>query len=456
MNTMQAIISPRQQLYLDRQARAESNARTYPRRLPIVIQSASGMHITDADKRVFLDCLAGAGTLALGHNHPVVVQALRDHLDSGAPLHTLDLPTPTKDAFVEAVMNTLPGELRTHGKIQFCGPTGSDAIEAALKLVKTATGRRTILGFHGGYHGHTLGSLSLMGNLGPKQIISTTDVHFLPFPHPTRCPLGCAQCDGVHCADYVEHLLSDAESGITTPAGVLLEVVQGEGGSLPAPDAWLRRIREITRAHQIPLIIDEVQTGWGRTGTLYACERAGVVPDVMVLSKAIGGSLPLSVVVYHESLDVWKPGAHAGTFRGNQLAMAAGLATLRYIESHNLPAHAAQMGDRLQQRLRAMQWTLPCIGDVRGRGLMIGMEVVDPDVRDRLGRPAYDGPMARRIQQACFSRGLIIETGGRQSSVLRFLPPLTISPEQVDEVCDIVESACADAMTGSRAVHVSS
>jgi diaminobutyrate-2-oxoglutarate transaminase len=398
--------------------------------------------------------LTDASSSTAWHNHPVVIQALREHLDSGAPLHTLDLPTPTKDAFVSALMHTLPGELRTNGRIQFCGPTGSDAIEAALKLVRTATQRRTILGVHGGYHGHTLGSLALMGNLGPKGMVSTTDVHFLPFPHPSRCPLGCAHCDGVHCADYVEHLLSDPESGITAPAGVLLEVVQGEGGSIPAPDAWLRRIREITRAHGIPLIIDEVQTGWGRTGTLYACERAGVVPDVLVLSKAIGGSLPLAVVVYHESLDVWTPGAHAGTFRGNQLAMAAGLATLRFIEAHQLAAHAARMGERLQQRLRAVQAAFPFIGEVRGRGLMVGMEIVDPDARDSLGRPAYDGPLARGIQQACFHRGLIIETGGRHSAVLRFLPPLIITPQQVDAVCAIVADACASVHDDARVGHV--
>lgn len=431
--------------FLARQERYESNARTYPRRLPLAIKSALGMHVTDLDGRVFLDCLAGAGTLALGHNHPVAVEAIRRHLDSGAPLHTLDLTTPAKDAFVHALMATLPGALAAHGRIQFCGPSGSDAIEAALKLVKTATGRRAILGFHGAYHGHTHGSLALMGNVGPKHAIAGTmaDVHFLPYPHPSRCPLGCAHCDGVHCADYLEHLLDDVESGITHPAAVILEVVQGEGGSIPAPDEWLRRIRQLTTAHGIPLIIDEVQTGWGRTGTMYACDRAGVVPDVLVLSKAIGGSLPLSVVVYHEDLDVWQPGAHAGTFRGNQLAMAAGLATLRYLQEHDIPAHATAMGDLLQQRLRALQPLHSCIGEIRGRGLMVGMEIVDPEQQDRHGHFAYDGTRARRIQQDCFARGLIIETGGRHGAVLRFLPPLIATPQQIAQVCEIVGAACA-------------
>jgi diaminobutyrate-2-oxoglutarate transaminase len=440
---------------LTRQSLRESNARTYPRRLPLAIKSARGIHVTDLDGRVFIDCLAGAGTLALGHNHPVVIEAIRSHLDSGAPLHTLDLTTEAKDAFVHDVFESLPPGLRAHGRIQFCGPSGSDAIEAALKLVKTATGRRTILGFHGGYHGHTHGSLALMGNVAPKSAISglMPDVHFLPYPHPSRCPLGCTDCDGAHCADYVEHLLQDPESGVVHPAGMILEVVQGEGGSIPAPDAWLRRIRQLTREHQIPLIIDEVQTGWGRTGMLYACQHAGVEPDVLVLSKAIGGSLPLSVVIYHEDLDVWQPGAHAGTFRGNQLAMAAGRATLQYLHAHDIPSHAHAMGNHLQSRLRTLQAMHPCIGEVRGRGLMIGMEMVDPRKCDRRGRPAYDGGRARAIQRACFERGLIIETGGRHGAVLRFLPPLIVTAAQLDSICDIVDTACKATRLSRTTAH---
>jgi diaminobutyrate-2-oxoglutarate transaminase len=446
---------PLAQGFLARQAARESNARTYPRKLPLAIKSARGMHVTDMDGRVFIDCLAGAGTLALGHNHPVVIDAIRNHLESGAPLHTLDLTTEAKDAFVRDVFASLPPGLAQHGRVQFCGPSGSDAIEAALKLVKTATGRRSILGFHGGYHGHTHGSLALMGNVSPKGAISglMPDVHFLPYPHPSRCPLGCVECNGVHCADYVEHLLQDPESGIVQAAGMILEVVQGEGGSIPAPDGWLQRIRALTQEHKIPLIIDEVQTGWGRTGTLYACQRAGIEPDVLVLSKAIGGSLPLSMVIYHESLDVWQPGAHAGTFRGNQLAMAAGRATLRYLLDHDVPDHARVMGDHLQSRLRMLQAMHPCIGEVRGRGLMVGVEIVDPRQRDRRGLAAYDGFRARKIQAACFERGLIIETGGRHGAVLRFLPPLIVDASQLDAICDIIDDACLATRMGRTATH---
>ena len=439
--------------YLERQQNVESNARTYPRRLPLAIRKAQGVYVTDVDGRTYLDCLAGAGTLALGHNHSVVVEAIRRHLDEGCPLHTLDLTTPTKDQFVQELFASLPPSFAARARVQFCGPTGSDAVEAALKLVKTATGRRAVLAFQGAYHGQTHGTLALMGNLGPKAPVAglMPDVHFLPYPYTYRCPLGCASCDGRHLSEYVEYLLDDPEGGTPPPAGMVLEVVQGEGGSIPAPDDWLRDVRRITRERAIPLILDEVQTGWGRTGKLYAFEHPGIEPDVLVLSKAIGGGLPLAVVVYREELDLWRPGAHAGTFRGNQLAMAAGLATLRYIQENDLPAHASRMGQRLRERLREVQEDRAFVGDVRGRGLMVGAEVVDPDSRDRWGRPRHDGARARRIQQECFRRGLILEVGGRHGSVLRFLPPLIVTEAEVDRIGDIVSAACA-AAAGSREV----
>jgi diaminobutyrate-2-oxoglutarate transaminase len=265
------------------------------------------------------------------------------------------------------------------------------------------------------------------------------DAYFLPY----RCPPGVTAYHPDHGAAHIEYLLDDPESGVSRAAGMILEVVQGEGGSLPAPDGWLRDVRRITRERGIPLILDEVQTGWGRTGKLYAFEYAGVEPDVLVLSKAIGGGLPLAVIVYHEDLDVWQPGAHTGTFRGNQLGMAAGLATLRFLQETDIPAHADRMGRRLRDRLEESQVAHPFLGDVRGRGLMVGVECVDPDAEDRWGRPPHDGRRARQLQRACFDRGLVIEVGGRHGSVLRFLPPLVITPEQVDAVADVVAAACA-------------
>jgi diaminobutyrate-2-oxoglutarate transaminase len=426
--------------YLARQARFESNARSYPRRLPLAIREARGIWITDVDGRRYLDCLSNAGTLALGHNHPVVVEAIRRQLDAGLPMQTLDLTTPVKDEWVAELFSSLPPDFAARARIQFCSPSGADAVEAALKLVKTATGRRGVIAFQGAFHGQTHGALALMGHRATKAPVPglMPDVHFLPYPYPYRCPLTAEQC-----ADLAGYVLDDPESGLPPLAGMILEPVQGEGGVIPAPDRWLRGVRELTSRHGLPLILDEVQTGWGRTGRLYAFEHAGVVPDVLVLSKAIGGGLPLAVVVFREELNTWEPAAHTGTFRGNQLAMAAGLATLRFLREHDLASHAATLGARCLTMLGELTARHPFVGDVRGRGLMLGVEIVAPDETDGAGRPRGDGHRARQIQAECYKRGLIVEVGGRHGAVLRLLPPLTITRGQASEVCEIVADACA-------------
>lgn len=431
--------------YLDRQSGFESNARSYPRRLPIAIRRAEGVYVEDMDGCRYIDCLAGAGALALGHHHPIVAEAIQRTLVDGVPFQTLDLTTPVKDRFVEALFSSLPKAFADQSRIQFCGPSGADAIEAAVKLVKTATGRRSILAFHGAYHGMTHGALGLTGEIGPKLHISglMPDVHFLPFPYLYRCPFGLGGEVGWRSSlAYIERLLDDSNSGITPPVAMILEAVQGEGGVIPAPDEWLREIRRMTRERGIPLIIDEVQTGIGRTGRMYAFEHSGIQPDVLVLSKAIGGGLPLSAVVYHKELDRWQPGAHAGTFRGNQLAMAAGSATLQYVKEHRLDLHAHEMGERLMAILRNIQKDKPQIGDVRGRGLMIGIEIVNPvGSPDALGVYPPNRKLACRIQAECLRRGLIVELGGRQGSVVRVLPPLVVAIDEIDRIGTIFAEA---------------
>jgi diaminobutyrate-2-oxoglutarate transaminase len=430
---------------LERQARRESNARTYPRRIPLVLERAHGIYVEDIDGNVYVDCLAGAGTLALGHNHPVVVEAVMRALASGLPMHTLDLSTRVKDAFVLELFECLPPGFAARAKIQFCGPTGADAVEAALKLAKTATARSGVLAFHGAYHGMTQGALAVSGNRAPKESLGalTPGVQFLPYPYTYRCPFGVggeASVDiGLH---YLSTVLNDPESGVCRPAAVLVEPVQGEGGVVAAPARWLAGVRALTSEQSVLLVVDEVQTGVGRTGKMFAFERAGVVPDAIVLSKAIGGGLPLSVVVYREELDVWEPGAHAGTFRGNQLAMAAGTATLTFVRRNLLAGHAAVMGNRLRSYLELLQKDFAWIGDVRGEGLMLGMEVVDPEgAADSLGHPPADTARARRFQQECLRRGLILELGGRFGAVVRLLPPLIVTEEEIDFITEILLTA---------------
>ncbi|MGW6982449.1 diaminobutyrate--2-oxoglutarate transaminase family protein [Streptomyces sp. NPDC054932] len=415
---------------LRRQAQRESAARTYARSLPIVPVRARGLTIEGADGRRYLDCLSGAGTLALGHNHPVVLEAIRGVLDSGAPLHVLDLATPVKDAFTTELFANLPPALAADARIQFCGPAGTDAVEAALKLVRTATGRSGLLAFTGAYHGMTAGALDASGGAPGVRVTR------LPYPQDLRCPFGVGGPEGAELgARWTENLLDDPKGGVPAPAGMIVEPVQGEGGVIPAPDGWLRRMREITAARGIPLVADEVQTGVGRTGAFWGVDHAGVVPDVMVLSKAIGGSLPLAVIVYRADLDVWTPGAHAGTFRGNQLAMAAGTATLAFVRENRLAERAAALGERMLAALQGLACGHPCIGDVRGRGLMIGIELVDPDTG------AAAPVLAAAVRQECLHRGLIVELGGRHGAVVRLLPPLTLTDEQAAAVLDRLADA---------------
>jgi diaminobutyrate-2-oxoglutarate transaminase len=430
-----------------RQARRESSARTYARHFPIVPVRAHGMTILGADGRSYLDCLSGAGTLALGHNHPIVTDAIRRVLDAGAPLHTLDLATPVKDEFTTALFETLPAEFARDARVHFCGPAGTDAVEAALKLTQTATGRQGLLAFTGAYHGMTAGALAATGSVEVRSPLSrpALDVDRLPFPYSYRCPFGVGgeQAERI-AATYTESLLDDPAGGVLPPAAMILEPVQGEGGVIPAPDGWLREMRRITAERGIPLIVDEVQTGVGRTGAFWAVEHSGITPDVMVLSKAIGGGLPLAVIVYRSSLDRWTEGAHAGTFRGHQLAMAAGTATIKYVREHDLAARARKVGERLERALREAARQYPVVGDVRGRGLMLGLEVVYPDAApDPLGaRPAAPG-LARRLRAAAFERGLLVELGGHHGAVLRLLPPLTITDAEADRVIGILTDALA-------------
>jgi diaminobutyrate-2-oxoglutarate transaminase len=431
---------------LARQRHRESSARTYARRLPLNLVSARGVTVRDSRGREYVDCLAGAGALPLGHAHPVVVGAIERALRDELPLTTLDLMTPAKDDFVEALFAVLPPHLRD-GRIQFCGPTGADAVEAAVKLARTATGRSGMIAFGGGYHGMTQGTLALTGAVGPKRHLGplAADVHHLPFPAGYRCPFGSGSlaASAELCAKALEWALQDDHSGIVPPAAVVVEPVQGEGGVQPAPPAFGRAVRAATRAAGTLLVVDEVQTGLGRTGTLWAGPEAGLDADVVVLSKAIGGGLPLAVVVYRRELDVWAPGAHAGTFRGNQLAMATGAATIRHVVAEGLADHAAAMGARLVEGLVAVAAGVPGVGDVRGRGLMVGVELVDPDRLDGTGTPVPAGPVAAALQRAMLDRGVIVEVGGREDAVLRFLPPLVIDAVTIDRVVDAFAASLA-------------
>jgi diaminobutyrate-2-oxoglutarate transaminase len=425
--------------YLDRQQQRESNARTYPRHLPIAIVEAAGNFVRDADGNVFIDFLAGAGVLSLGHNHPELVSVVAEQL--GRYTHGLDFPTPAKDAFIEAQLSMLPAGMRDRTRIHFCGPTGANAVDAALKLCKTATGRGDIVSFQGGFHGSSHAAMAVTGLVEQKSPVlnGVPGVHFFPFSYCGRCPIDLSPdtCT-TNCIGFAEHTLTDSNGGVPLPAAVILELLQGEGGVIPATRDFVQRLRALTRDLDIPLVVDEVQTGCGRTGTWFAFEQYGIEPDVIVASKALSGiGQPVAVILYDERLDTWAPGAHTGTFRGNQLAFASGAEAVRIIRRDNV---LQNVGDRCRQidRLLAPLQDLPWVREIRGMGLMWGVELADPGT----GEPA--GRLARAVQSQALHRGLIVECGGRDDCVVRLLPPLNVSAEVVDTACAILVDVIGD------------
>jgi diaminobutyrate-2-oxoglutarate transaminase len=427
--------------FIERQEGYESSARSYPRKFPVAIMKAKGSWVEDIEGKRYLDFLNGAGTLALGHNDDEVSQAMIDLIQSGASLHMLDLVTPMKDEFVQALFSIVPKELAEKAKVQFCSPSGSDATEAAIKLCKTATGRSTVIAFSGGYHGMSHGAMALTGNLNAKSKVPNImpGVQFMPYPYSYRCPMGIGGEAGTKaCINYFERLLKDPESGVIKPAAVILEAIQGEGGVIPAPVEFLQAVRRVTKELDIPLICDEIQCGMGRSGKVFAFEHAGIVPDVILISKAVGGGQPMSVVVYDKKLDAWTAGAHAGTFRGNQLAMAAGKIVIDRISKPGFLDEVTRKGNRMKEGLLKLQKEVSIIGDVRGTGLMLGIEFIDPNgPKDLMGVPEPNGEITARVQRMCLENGLIMEKGGRNGSVMRCLCALTITDEEIDQALAI-------------------
>ena len=430
--------------FIGRQNDFESSARSYPRKFPFALKKAKGSWVEDVEGNRYLDFLCGAGTLALGHNDDEVNKAMIDLLTSGAPLHTLDLTTPVKDKYVETIFSILPKEMQGNVKIQFCSPSGTDAVDAAIKLCKTATGRGTVIAFSGGYHGMGHGAMALTGNLNAKSKVQNLmpGVQFMPYPNSYRCPFGLGGDAGTDAAcAYFERALKDPESGISRPAAVIIEPIQGEGGVVPAPAKFLQTIRRVTKELDIPMIVDEIQCGIGRSGNVFAFEESGIIPDVILMSKAIGGSQPMSVVVYNKALDKWTAGAHAGTFRGNQLAMAAGTVVLRRISEPEFLAEVRRKGEKIRTALDKLKTEVSIIGDVRGRGLMQGIEFIDPKgEKDIMGHPEPAGTIAADVQKRCFEHKLVMEKGGRNGSVMRCLCALTVTDEEIDTMLSIFSS----------------
>jgi diaminobutyrate-2-oxoglutarate transaminase len=428
---------------LERQAQYESSVRTYPRRLPIAIKRGFGSYVEDLDGNILIDFLMGAGAVPLGHSHPEIMEAIARQLPKLT--HGLDFPTEIRDEFISTQFSMLPEGMRSRMRIQFCSPTGADAVDAALKLCKTATGRSDIVTFQGGFHGSSHAAMTLTGLLGPKEHVGgrVPGIHFFPYPYPLRCALGAGPDSGRQCLNYLEHSLRDPLGGIPKPAAVIVEMVQGEGGVIPAPSNFVQGLRRVTRELEIPLIVDEVQTGAGRTGTWFAFEQHGIEPDAIIASKAIGGmGMPVAIVLHDERLDAFAPGAHTGTFRGNQLAFAAGVAAVQIIQRDGILEHVRNVGSYALDVLKGFAREHEIVGEARGSGLMLGIEMVDATT----GEPSNEAASA--VQRRAIEHGLIVELGGRANCVVRLLPPLNVTRDTLDQAFEILGAVLGEVKAG--------
>lgn len=404
--------------------RHESEVRGYCRSFPVVFASAKNAVLTDESGREYIDFLAGAGTLNYGHNNVFMKDVLMDYLVANGVTHGLDMMTSAKHDFIEALQEIilLPRELDY--KIQFTGPTGTNAVEAAFKLARNTTGRRNIVAFTNGFHGVTLGAVAATGNSHYRDAAGV-DLH-----NTTFMPYDGYLGEHIDTLVFFERMLADGSSGLDKPAAVIVETIQGEGGVNEASYDWLRRLEALCRHHGIVFIVDDIQAGCGRTGTFFSFEDAGLTPDIVTVSKSLSGyGLPLSVVLMKPELDQWKPGQHNGTFRGNNLAFVTATEALRRYWRNRDFATSVQrkswIAGRFLHRLRRHH---PEIRGVRGRGLMLGMEFA----------PA---PLAGAIAKEAFRRGLIIETSGAEDQVLKVLPPLTIEAERLEVGLAIIEES---------------
>ncbi|MFN7923189.1 MAG: diaminobutyrate--2-oxoglutarate transaminase [Bryobacteraceae bacterium] len=406
--------------------RHESEVRTYCRSFPAVFTRARGAEIFDEDGRRWIDFFAGAGALNYGHNPPEIKAKLVEYLESDGIAHALDLHTAAKREFLEAFASVIFEPRGLDYKIQFCGPTGANSVEAALKLVRKATGRSHVAAFTGGWHGMSAGALGVTSRRDHRKSAG------VPLSHVTRFRFPAGPRAFPETLDYIRDLLEDTHSGIELPAAFLLEAVQAEGGVYAAPTEFLRGLRSLCDQYGILLAVDEVQTGCGRTGPFFAFEEAGIVPDVVCVSKSIGGyGLPMSLLLIRPHLDVWAPGEHTGTFRGNQLAFVAAAAALDHWKSARFRAEVERKSRLAMEFLSREAARIDRRIEVRGRGLLVGVDLAD----------CGGGNAADLVSRRCFEHGLMIETCGRRGAVLKLLPPLVISDELLTEGLRILVEA---------------
>lgn len=401
--------------------RLESAVRSYCRAFPVVFTTAQGSRLHDDKGRSYIDFLAGAGSLNYGHNHPALKEALLDYIAGDQVVHSLDMHTAAKQHFLEVFERHVLQPRKMKYVMQFTGPTGTNAVEAALKIARKVTGRRNVIAFTNGFHGVTLGALGCTGNRHHRGAAGIDPVGV------TRMPYDGYLGNGIDSTVYLDKVLTDNSSGVDLPAAVIVETVQGEGGINAASAGWLRSLQTVCRRHGVLLIVDDIQAGCGRTGDFFSFEEVGIRPDIVTLSKSLSGyGLPMAVVLIDPRIDAWQPGEHNGTFRGHNLAfITAARAIETFWRDDRLRNEVRLKGDYVGSRLQALAHR--CDGFfATGRGLMRGLHTSGEE-------------FTAAVTRACFEQGLIIETSGARDQVLKILCPLTIADDDLERGMDILE-----------------
>jgi len=415
--------------------RLESEVRGYCRSYPTVFTTARGAEIFNEDGDRYLDFLAGAGSLNYGHNNPIIKKAVMKFLEDDCLLHGLDMHTAVKREFLETFEKQLLFPLEMDYKVQFTGPTGTNAVEAALKLARNITGRTNIISFTNGFHGVSLGSCAATGNSHFR------DSAGVPLNYTTFMPYAGYFGSEADTLAYLRKFLEDSSSGVDLPAAIIVETIQGEGGVNVASYTWLQELRTICDQYEILMIVDDIQVGCGRTGCFFSFEEAGLTPDIVTLSKSLSGyGLPFSLVLMKSELDQWEPGQHNGTFRGNNLAFVAATEALRtYWQDNELTKQVKAKGYTMRKRLEEIAAQYGEVDlDVRGRGMIQGVSCKQcTELCDAVSAEAY-------------KRGLIVETSGAEDHVLKLLPPLTIEDELLEEGLDIIEASFEAVMSDKQ------
>jgi 4-aminobutyrate aminotransferase-like enzyme len=427
---------PRSKELLAKQAELETRAVVYSKAFPFAIDSAENATIRDVDGNLYIDWVSGISVLNLGHRNPAIVRAVTEQL--GKIWHALEIPTETRIGFLERMHSVLPKGLRGQAKIMTT-VTGADACETAVSIARRVTGKRTIIAFEGSYHGVHQGAVSLTSSRHYLEYagVPRQGVFRLPYPYSYRFPLPVEKKgdEGKVVLRYLEHLVEDEHSGLDDLAGIIVEPLEGEGGYILPPDDFLPVLREIATKAQVPLIIDEVQTGFGRTGKFWGCELTGTAPDIMCVSKSAGAGIPLSLVAYRSEYDQeLSDGFHLGTYRGNALAMAAGSASIDYMAENRILDRVVRLGLKTKKEFERIASESKNIAEVRGVGFMIGNEVVESKQTKAPSRK-----LAVEFRKRLFESGLLMHTCGHYGNVLRFMAPLTIEEPLLEKGLQVFE-----------------